>query len=102
MDCDPIWQWPKPDVVPPVYVGGNGPRVEDRVLRYADGWMPNTKDLGELRERVAALRERAGSHVPVTYYGATPGTLEELADVGVDRALIVLESVSDPPIPSIQ
>ncbi len=101
VDFDPIWQWPKPDVIPPVYVGGNGPRVEDRVLRYADGWMPNMKDLGELRERVAAIRERAGSHIPVTYYGATPGTLGELSDAGVDRALIVLESVPEPPIPSI-
>jgi probable F420-dependent oxidoreductase len=102
VDFDPIWQWPKPTVVPPVYVGGNGPRVEDRVLRYADGWMPNMKDLGELRERVAALRERAGRHVPVTYYGATPETLDTLRDAGVDRALIVLESVPEPPIPSIQ
>ena len=102
VDFDPIWQWPKPAPVPPVYVGGNGPRVEDRVLRYGDGWMPNMKDLGELRERVAALRERAGSHVPVTFYGAKPETLEELADVGVDRALIVLETVPEPPIPSIQ
>lgn len=102
VDFDPIWQWPKPEVVPPVYVGGNGPRVEDRVLRYADGWMPNMKDLGELRERVAALRERAGRHVPVTFYGAAPETLDELAAAGVDRALIVLESVPEPPIPSIQ
>jgi len=98
---DPVWQWPKPDPVPPVYVGGNGPRVEDRVLRYGDGWMPNMKDLRELRERIAALRERAGKPVPVTYYGATPGTLDELRDAGVDRALIVLETVETPPIPSI-
>jgi probable F420-dependent oxidoreductase len=101
VDFDPIWQWPKPSPVPPVLVGGNGPRVEDRVLRYGDGWMPNMKDLGELRERVAALRERAGSRVPVTFYGATPATLEELSDIGVDRALIVLESVETPSIPSI-
>ncbi|RKQ92291.1 putative F420-dependent oxidoreductase [Solirubrobacter pauli] len=101
VDFDPIWQWPKPEVVPPVFVGGNGPRVEDRVLRYGDGWMPNMKDLGELSERVTALRERAGSRVPVTYYGATPETLETIADAGVDRALIVLDSVSQPSIPSI-
>ena len=47
-------------------------------------------DLGELRERVAALRERAGRHVPVTFYGAE--TLDEVRDAGVDRALIVLET----------
>ena len=102
VDFDPIWQWPKPLQHPlPVYIGGNGPRVEDRVLRYADGWMPNMKDLGELKERVAALRERAGSRVPVTYYGATPETLETIADAGVERALIVLETTAEPPIPSI-
>ncbi|MBE2316837.1 LLM class F420-dependent oxidoreductase [Solirubrobacter sp. CPCC 204708] len=102
VDFDPIWQWPKPQPVPPVLVGGNGPRVEDRVLRYADGWMPNMPDLGELRERVAALRERAGRQVHVTYYGAKPETLAQLREAGVDRALIVLESVPEPPIPSIQ
>ena len=101
VDFDPIWQWPKPSPVPPVLVGGNGPRAEDRVLRYGDGWMPNMKDLGELRERVAALRERAGRHVEVTYYGATPENLQVLGEAGVDRALIVLETVPEPPIPSI-
>lgn len=89
---DPIWQWPKPEVVPPVFIGGNGPRVLDRVLRYADGWMPNMPELETLGPRVAELRERAGRHVPVTYYGATPENLETLRDAGVDRALIVVES----------
>jgi probable F420-dependent oxidoreductase len=102
VNFDPIWQWPKPDPLPPVMVGGNGPRAEDRVLRYGDGWMPNMPDLGELRERVAALRERAGRHVPVTYYGAKPDTLGELEAAGVDRALIVLETQPEPSIPSIE
>jgi probable F420-dependent oxidoreductase len=101
VDFDPIWQWPKPDPLPPVLVGGNGPRVEDRVLRYGDGWMPNMKEIETLGPRVAALRERAGRHVPVTYYGATPENLDELQAAGVDRALIVLESVPEPSIPSI-
>ena len=70
VDFDPIWQWPKPDPMPPVLIGGNGPRVEDRVLRYGDGWMPNMKELETLEPRIDALRERAGRHVPVTYYGA--------------------------------
>jgi probable F420-dependent oxidoreductase len=95
VDFDPIWQWPKPLAGKvPVYVGGNGPRVEDRVLRYGDGWMPNMPDIESLGPRIAALRERAGRHVPVTYYGATPGTLSRLEEMGVDRALIVLESGS--------
>jgi probable F420-dependent oxidoreductase len=96
VDFDPIWQWPKPlqKPRPPVLIGGNGPKVLDRVLAYGDGWMPNMKDLGELARRIAELRERAGRHVPVTFYGATPDTLAEIEAAGADRALIVLESGS--------
>jgi probable F420-dependent oxidoreductase len=97
LNFGPIWQWPKPAQKPhpPVYVGGNGPRVEDRVLHYGDGWMPNMEEVETLGPRVAALRERAGTAVPVTYYGATPENLGQLRDAGVDRALIVLESGSE-------
>ena len=93
VDFDPIWQWPKPlEGKVPVYVGGNGPRVEDRELRYADGWMPNMPDVDELARRVTALRERAERHVPVIYYGAKADNLDEVRDAGVDHALIVLPS----------
>jgi probable F420-dependent oxidoreductase len=96
VDFDPIWQWPKPfDGPVPVYVGGNGPRVEDRVLRYGDGWLPNMPDTDELARRVAALRERAGHAVPVIYYGAKPENLDAVRDAGVDHALIVLPSGSE-------
>ena len=95
VDFDPIWQWPKPASPPPVFIGGNGPRVEDRVLRYGDGWMPNMKEIETLKPRIDALRERAGTRVPVTYYGATPENLDTLRDAGVDRALIVLPSGSE-------
>ena len=93
VDFDPIWQWPKPAAGKvPVYVGGNGPRVEDRVLRYGDGWMPNMKEIETLGPRIAELRGRAGKDVPVSYYGATPENLSQLEAAGVNRALIVLES----------
>jgi hypothetical protein len=59
------------------------------------------KEIETLGPRVAALRERAGRHVPVTNYGGTPENLDELQAAGVDRALIVLESVPEPSIPSI-
>jgi probable F420-dependent oxidoreductase len=91
VDFDPIWQWPKA-LRTPIFIGGNGPKAEDRVLRYADGWMPNMPDIETLKPRIGALRDRAGRHVPVTYYGATPENLETLEAAGVDRALIVLES----------
>ena len=96
VNFDPIWQWPKPaGGKVPVYVGGNGPRVEDRVLRYGDGWMPNMPEIETLGPRIAALRSRAGREVPVIYYGATPENLDTLRAAGVDHALIVLPSGSE-------
>jgi probable F420-dependent oxidoreductase len=93
---DAIWQWPKPlqQPHPPVFIGGNGPNVLNRVLRYGDGWMPNMADIEELPPRIAELRERGGAHIPVTFYGATPENLGRLEEMGVDRALFVLESGS--------
>jgi probable F420-dependent oxidoreductase len=40
---DRIWSWPEPlqRPHPPVLVGGNGPRVLDRVLAFGDEWIPN-------------------------------------------------------------
>jgi probable F420-dependent oxidoreductase len=100
VDLEPLWQWPKPlqEPHPPVLVGGNGPKALDRVLRYGDGWLPNMRDRSQLGPRVAELRERAGRHVHVTYYGATRESLAEIEAAGADRALIVLESGPRPDV----
>jgi alkanesulfonate monooxygenase SsuD/methylene tetrahydromethanopterin reductase-like flavin-dependent oxidoreductase (luciferase family) len=92
VDFDRIWCWPKPlqEPQPPVLVGGLGRKVIDRVLEYGDGWMPNRAPAAELAPRIAELRERAGRHVPVTYYGAHPEAIEELTEAGVDRCLLQL------------
>ena len=96
VDFDPIWSWPKPvqKPHPPVLMGGIGPKVLDRVLEYGDEWMPNRAEPEELAPRIAELRERAGRHVPVSYYAATPedGFIERLAAAGVDRALLDVPS----------
>src|SRR3954467_3673143 len=91
---DAMWQWRKPrqQPHPPVLVGGTGEKVLDRVLRYGDGWIPNDKDVERTGRRAAGRRGRAGRHVHVTYYGATVESLDRLRELGVDRALIVLES----------
>ncbi len=93
---DPIWSWPKPvqDPHPPVLVGGIGEKVLDRVLEYGDEWMPNRAEPEELAPRIAELRERAGRHVPVSYYAAPPDDafIERLAEAGVDRALLDVPS----------
>jgi len=68
------------------------PTVLDRVLRYGDGWIPNRLD--GLADRLTELRERAGRHVPVTYFGAParPEAIESMREAGVDRALLMLPS----------
>jgi probable F420-dependent oxidoreductase len=96
VDFDPIWSWPKPAQKPhpPILVGGNGPKVLDRVLRYGDAWMPNrVHDDDVLLERVAELERRAAEAgrdpIPVTVYGASrkPDRLERWAEGGVTRAV---------------
>jgi probable F420-dependent oxidoreductase len=92
---DRIWSWPKPiqQPHPPVLVGGTGPKALDRVLSYGDVWMPNrVAEPADLKPRIAELRERAGRHFPVTYFGADPTDefVSALADAGVDRALLQL------------
>jgi probable F420-dependent oxidoreductase len=93
VDFDPIWCWPKPlqRPHPPILVGGNGPKVLDRVLRYGDEWFPNRLPDGVegLKTRIDELRERAGRHVPVSFFGAKPEAraVERLAWAGVDRLI---------------
>lgn len=89
---DRIWSWPKP-VQPhlPVHFGGNGPSAEDRVLRFADGWMPMAygSDDEALLDRVERLRERADREITITVSAAptNPRRLARLRDAGVDRVI---------------
>ncbi|HZP95275.1 MAG TPA: TIGR03619 family F420-dependent LLM class oxidoreductase [Candidatus Limnocylindria bacterium] len=42
----------------PLYIGGHGTEAVARAARWGQGWMPGWRPLGELRERVALLRDR--------------------------------------------
>jgi len=95
VDFERIWSWPKPvqRPHPPILVGGNGPNVLDRVLRYGDAWMPNRiGDDDALLARVDELRRRAadaGREVGVTISGAStkPERLARYAEAGIERAV---------------
>jgi probable F420-dependent oxidoreductase len=93
-----ITQWPKPvqRPRPPVLLGGTGPKVLDRVLQYADGWIPNSEE--GLAERVAELHRRAAEagrpRLRVVYFGADRdrGAIERLTEAGVDEIQFYLPS----------
>jgi probable F420-dependent oxidoreductase len=87
----PMWSWPKPiqKPHPPVILGGSGPGIVERVVRYADGWMPNR---GDVIQRIPELQESAKAAgrapIPVSYYPrAGADEIERLANVGVERLI---------------
>jgi probable F420-dependent oxidoreductase len=86
---DRIWSWPKPvqKPHPPVMVAGNGPRAEQRVLRYGDEWLPEPED--GLDERIRELRKepRTAGPVPVTVYGAKAEDVPTYEEAGVHRCV---------------
>ena len=108
VDFDPIWSWPKPvqKPHPPILVGGTAPKALDRVLGYGDVWMPNRiAEPDWLKGRIAELRERAGRHFPVTYFGATATDefVSAIAEAGVDRALLQLpDAGADEVLPLVE
>jgi probable F420-dependent oxidoreductase len=91
-----VTQWPKPvqQPHPPVWVGGMGRKVFDRVLAYGDGWFPNWDT--DIEDRMAELSRRAEEagrgRIPVTFFGAAEdrAQLERLQAAGVDRVLFYL------------
>jgi alkanesulfonate monooxygenase SsuD/methylene tetrahydromethanopterin reductase-like flavin-dependent oxidoreductase (luciferase family) len=91
VDFGPMWLWPKPvqKPHPPVILGGSGAKVLERVVRYADGWMPNR---GVIIERIPELQSLANAagrgRIPVTVYPrANAEDIERYTQAGVDRCI---------------
>ncbi|HEX5502265.1 MAG TPA: LLM class F420-dependent oxidoreductase, partial [Thermomicrobiales bacterium] len=96
VDFAPLWQWPKParKPHPPVLVGGEGPRVLDRVLDYGDEWAPNDEPgvverIPELQRRAAA-RGRAPIPVTLMHVAPNPDLLRRYEAAGVARCVFSL------------
>jgi probable F420-dependent oxidoreductase len=100
----PIRSWPKPvqHPHPPILVGGEGPRVLQRVLSYGDEWAPNAEQ--GIPERIAELqglgvaRGRATIPVTVMHVDPTPQAVRLYAEAGATRCVFTLPSA---PLPQV-
>jgi probable F420-dependent oxidoreductase len=112
VDFDPIWSWPKPvqQPRPPVLLGGDVPTAMQRVVEYADEWMPHP-DRGDqsLKERIDEfwrLSESAGrGRLPVTVYGSRidPHLVEDYQAAGVSRCVFRVPAAgADEVLPVLQ
>lgn len=82
----------RPDPAPPIVLGGFGPRMADLGGRLADGVnFPGGPGLGRLLDVARAARASARPEGPPLLVTASsdlsPGGLDRLAAVGVDRAV---------------
>jgi probable F420-dependent oxidoreductase len=97
----PVWSWPKPVQVPhpPVLLGVQGKGAIERVVDYADEWMPLDDEsavpwkprLAELR-RVANARGRGDIPVSVCTEQPDAPSLEDYRALGVHCAIFLLPS----------
>jgi probable F420-dependent oxidoreductase len=101
VDFEAIWSFPKPAQKPhpPILIGGNGPKVVDRVLAYGDEWMPNAMpDAEALQERIRDFKVHAQDagrgDLGATLYAA-PSKAQAIAGyeaAGVGRYVFLLMS----------
>jgi len=100
VEFERIWSWPKPvqRPHPPVLVGGNGPTVLDRVLKFGDAWFPNYGRGGDILGRAEKLRERADRPIAVIVMGvpAEASVLEQFQLAGCRRVVHWLPSAGLP------
>jgi probable F420-dependent oxidoreductase len=93
VNFDPIMSWPKPDQQPrpPILLGGDVPRARQRVVEFADGWIPHPFADGGAGRHIAdfhALCDAAGrERLPVTIYGGSTNRadIERYAAAGAAR-----------------
>jgi len=94
----PVWQWPKPaqQPHPQILIGGEGPRVLERVVEYGDGWIPNWEaDMPDRAAELGRLAADAGrGPLQVTVYAtpADPAVIAACIVAGVERICFNLPS----------
>ena len=98
IDFPPCRVYPKPAQKPhpPVILGGMAPRVLERVIECADGWLPNRITPAGVEEARAELDSRARdagrdpASISITVYGLEPerDLVRAYLDAGADRVAV--------------
>ena len=101
VDFDPIFSNPKPvqKPHPPIVLGAHGRKGMERVVRYADGWIPigafsNVESDMKTLAEVARAAGRDPKSIEISVFGVAPDedTLKSYRDAGVARAVFGLPS----------
>jgi probable F420-dependent oxidoreductase len=97
-DFPPVRSNPKPAQKPhpPVLLGGDAPRVLERVVAWGDGWLPNRVTPVELREKRATLdrlakeagRDPAAISISVHGQPADRDLITRLHEAGATRVIV--------------
>ena len=97
-DFPPVRSNPKPAQRPhpPVLLGGDAPRVLERVVAWGDGWLPNRVTPVELREKRATLdrlakeagRDPAAISISVHGQPADRDLIARLHEAGATRVIV--------------
>jgi len=103
VDFDPVWVEPKPvrKPHPPVLIGASSKWAIERIVEYADGWLPIlAPDFDERLAQLNQLCEEQGrnpAEIEITVFGnaENPEVLAELAEKGVNRLVLGLPTVGE-------
>lgn len=103
VDFDPVWVEPKPvsQPHPPIYLGATSRWAMERIVEYADGWLPVA--VPEFDTRLAELtalceargRDRGEIDISLLTAVETPGQLESLHRKGVNRVILSLPTLAE-------
>lgn len=100
VDFDPSWSWPKPvqSPLPVLLGGGNGAKLREHLVAWADGWIPiGGSGLGDALPVLRRELEEAGrdpAEFPVVPFGSipTPSKLEYFSTLGIREVVVRLPS----------
>ncbi|MBI3328473.1 MAG: LLM class F420-dependent oxidoreductase [Nitrospinae bacterium] len=97
-DFPPVRSFPKPlqHPHPPILLGGDAPRVWQRVVAWGDGWMPIRVTPEQVREGRAKLDDlavaagRDPQAFDITLFGqpCDPDLIQRFAEAGADRVIL--------------